>query len=198
MVKKEKKQADFLHERAHILNVLKGVEKALAKKNYVKIKNLSNNLIHHASIHQETDIISIAVIIYSLSKIIEREDYKQETNWEKFYSEYMDCIKNAITALEKDNVEQFRKEITCLRQSIENLSGNLKTYINEVFRRAKINKASRLYEHGISMEKTAKILGISQWELSEYAGKTRIADVNLAVTLPIRQRIKYIEEIFRQ
>jgi hypothetical protein len=46
------------------------------------------------------------------------------------------------------------------------------------------------------MQKTAKILGISLWELSEYTGKTGIANVNLAVTIPIKKRIKFAEEIF--
>ena len=47
------------------------------------------------------------------------------------------------------------------------------------------------------MEKTAKILGVSVWELAEYAGKTGIGDVNLGITLPLNQRIKQAEEIFR-
>jgi len=192
----KKKEKEALQEKAHILNILKQVKKALIKKNYVKIKNLSNQVLHHASIHQRPDVISITVIIYALSKMIEREDYKKEKNWEKFYSGYIQYIENAINELENGNIEGFRNEITLLRQSIQNLSGNLKNYINEVFRGAKINKASRLYEHGISMEKTAKILGVSLWELSEYAGKTGIGDVNLAVTLPLKQRIKYTEEIF--
>ncbi len=194
---KEKPQ-NLISEKRHVLNVLKKVKKSLEKKDYVKIKNLSNHIIHHASIYQEADIISIAVIIYSLSKIIEREDYKKEKNWNKFYQNYILYISNAIIALEKEDIEGFRNEIKYLRESIQNLSGKLKIYILEVFRKAKINKASRLYEHGISMEKTASILGISQWELAEYAGKTKIADVNLAVTLPIKQRIKIIEEIFKK
>ena len=101
-----------------------------------------------------------------------------------------------IKALEKNNLDKFREEIHFVTKLIDNLNGNLKIYISEVFRKAQINKASRIYEHGISMEKTAKILGISVWELAEYAGQTRIADINLSVTLPIKERIKNAEEIF--
>ena len=93
--------------------------------------------------------------------------------------------------------EKFHLEVESSRKLIESLSGRLKNFIEEVFRKAQINKASRIYEHGISMEKTAKILGISLWELSEYTGKTGIADVNLALTLPIKERIKIAEEVFR-
>ena len=52
-----------MEERGHILETLKKVEQALEKKNYIKIKNLSNHLLHHTSIHQEPDIISLAVIL---------------------------------------------------------------------------------------------------------------------------------------
>lgn len=47
------------------------------------------------------------------------------------------------------------------------------------------------------MEKTANILGISLWELIEYAGQARSGDINLTVTLPIKQRIKIAEDIFK-
>lgn len=185
-----------MEEKGHILKILEGVRLALESKNYVKIKNLSNKVVHHSSVHQDPDVISVAVIIYSLSKLIERESYKEEKNWIGFYKNYLKNINDMIKALRIKDISKFREEVDANRKLIQNLSGNLKVYIGDVFRRAKVNKASRIYEHGISMEKTAKILGISLWELAEYAGRTRVGDVNLSVTLPIRQRIKYVEEIF--
>jgi len=186
-----------MEEREHILKILKNVELALKKRNYTKIKSLSNNIVHNASISQDPDIISTAVIIYSLSKLLEREAYKDNRNWDKFYNQYIQHIKKANMALKKDNIAEFRQEIDLIRKLIQGLSGKLKDYIHDVFRKAKINKASKIYEHGISMGKTAKILGISIWELAEYSGKTGIGDVNLAVTMPLKKRIKLAEEIFR-
>ncbi len=186
-----------MQEKEHILKVLKSVKKALRTKDYIKIKHLSDYVIHSSSIDQDTNIILVAVIIYSLSKLIERESYKSEKNWGDFYKKYIQNLDDLINALEKDDYERFEEEINQTVSIIQNLSGNLKIYINEVFRKAKINKASRIYEHGISMEKTAKILGITVWELAEYAGRTRIGDVNLAVTMPIRDRIKTVEDLFK-
>ena len=186
-----------MEERGHILNVLQKVKIALEKKEYIKIKNLSNEIIHNSTINQDPDIISVAVIIYALSKLIERETYKNYKNWPNFYKNYIRGINNLIKYLKKDDISSFRKEIGLIRLSIQKLSGNLKIFLTDVFKKAEINKASRIYEHGISMEKTAKILGITVWELAEYAGKTRIGDINLAVTMPIKQRIKIAEEIFK-
>ena len=185
-----------MEERGHILNVLKKVKSSLKTEDYVEIKNLSDRVIHNASINQDPDCISVAVVIYSLSKLIERESYRKYKQWPKFFREYIKNIDDSIKALEKQDIETFRYEINSIRKQIQGLSGDLKKNIDYVFRKAQINKASRIYEHGISMEKTAKILGISIWELAEYAGKTGIGDVNLGVTMPVRQRIKIAEEIF--
>ena len=187
----------MMEERQHILNILIKVQRALEKKDYIEIRSLSNQVIHHSSIHQDPDIISIAVIIYDLSKLIERDEFKNEKNWKKFYENFCKSIEDMIVALKKKDVDKFHLEVNSNRRLIENLSGSLKFYINDVFRKAKINKASRIYEHGISMEQTAKILGITLWELAEYAGRTRIGDVNLGITMPIKERVKLAEEIFR-
>ena len=186
-----------IDDRCHIFSVLKKVLQALERKDYVKIKKLSDQVIHSASIEQDPDVVSVAVIIYSLSKLVERESYKDYKSWPEFYKNYIGGIKDIIKALEKNNIEEFRRRVDLIIGDINKVSGNLKIFISDVFRRARINKASRIYEHGISMETTAKILGISVWELAEYAGKTRVGDVNWAVTMPIRQRIKFAEGLFR-
>lgn len=186
-----------MEEQEHILEVLRMTRDSVQNRDYFKIKELSNKFVHDCSINQDADVISIAVILYSLSKIMERESYKKEKDWNKFYKNYLSNIKNMISALEGDNHIKFHEEIEKNGKLIEKLSGNLKNNIKDVFNRAKINKASRIYEHGISMEKTAKIMGITLWELAEYAGQTNIGDINLGLTMPLKDRIKIAEEIFR-
>jgi hypothetical protein len=79
---------------------------------------------------------------------------------------------------------------------IENLSGKLKKYIKEVFRNADVSKASRIYEHGISMEQTANLLGVSLYDLAQYAGKTGIPDVPENYTMNTKLRIKLAMGLF--
>ncbi len=186
----------MVQETKHVLEVLRKAKQAIKQEDAIKLKELSNQTIHSASIEQDTDSIMIAVIIYSISKIIERTKYKDYPGWRKFFSSLMKHIDNAIAALEKNNEEIFKQEMVRIRQEVNKLSGNFKKHIQDVFHRASINKASRIYEHGISLEKTAQLLGITLWELAEYTGKTGIPDVNLAVTKPIKERIKIAEEIF--
>jgi hypothetical protein len=185
-----------MQEKEHILKLLKDTKIALRKKEYIRIKEISNRIVHSSSSEQDPDVIFIAVIIYSLSKLIEREHYQEYSNWNEFYKDYIKAIDELIKSLEKNDLKIFHTKINYINTLIEKLSGQLKIFIADVFRKARINKASKIYEHGISMTKTAKILGISIWELAEYAGQTRISDINLSITMPVKDRIELAEEFF--
>lgn len=185
-----------MEERENVLRILRETKEAVKKDDTAKLKELSNQTIHTASISQDSDNIAIAVLIYSLSKILERTNYRQYRNWPDFFKNFMSCLDRAISAIQKNQDDYFRDQLKCIRKNISSLTGGLKTQIQDVFRRAEINKASRIYEHGISMEKTAKLLGITIWDLAEYAGQTGIGDVNISITMPEKQRIKQAMEMF--
>jgi len=187
-----------MQEKENVLRILKETKRAVKENNSFLLRELSNQTVHTSSIHQDADNIAVAIIVYSLSKIIERRNYRTYSNWPTFYRRFLVCINNAILALEKDKLDEFHNQLEQVRRIIEELTGNLKLQIQDVFRKAEINKASRIYEHGISMEQTAKLLGISIWELAEYSGGTGISEVNLNLTLPEKKRIKYAIEIFEK
>lgn len=186
-----------MEERDNVLEILGSAVKAIKQEDVIAIKDLSNRTVHSASIYQDPDNINIAVILYALSKIIERTRYREMTGWKKFEDTYESSLENAVLALKKNDLDVYRSQIDRIKEAIGKLSGKLKGYIQEVFRKASINKASRIYEHGISMGAAAKILGVSIWELNQYVGSTGIADVDLAYTLDIKERLKNAEDMFK-
>ncbi|MFH1711133.1 MAG: hypothetical protein ABH840_02365 [Nanoarchaeota archaeon] len=185
-----------MHEKDNILRILRETRTAIEKEDVVALKELSNQTIHTASIYRDTDNISIAVIIYSVSKIIERKNYQNYKGWSKFFNKFKICLDRAILALENNQEAYFVEQLKCIRKEINSLTGSLKRHIKEVFKKAEINKASRIYEHGISMQQTANLLGISIWDLAAYAGQTGISDVNLSITLSVKTRIKNAMDMF--
>jgi len=46
------------------------------------------------------------------------------------------------------------------------------------------------------MEKTAKLLGITLYELASYSGQARIDDLSLEKTMDVHKRIKLAMEMF--
>jgi hypothetical protein len=186
-----------MKERDNIIRILKETKKAIIKDDATEIKKLSNQTINTASLTQDSDNILVAVIIYSLGKIFERENYKGISGWNDFYNKILSSLDYSILDIEKNRDDNFRRHFKKIRTAIGKVSSKLRKYIKEVFRKAQINKASRIYEHGISMEQTAKILGITMFELAEYAGKTGIHDVVLSKTLGVKERIKLAMEMFK-
>jgi len=187
-----------MDEKEHIINILTETKLALQTNNSLKLQHLSDKTIHSASIDQHTDSITIAIIIYTLSKIVSRRPYLKIKNWELFVKKINSSLSLGIKSLEDNNQKKFHKYLEETRKRISNISVNLKPYIIEVLRKASINKASKLYEHGLSRSQTAKLLGVTEWELSEYIGQKSIHEGPYNLTLNIKKRVEMALEFFRK
>lgn len=183
-------------EYSNILRVLQKSYNAILNRDTALLRELSNHTIHSASISQNTDFVTVSIIVYSFSKIFER-NYSEYKDWDKFYLSIKNNLKKAIYNLKKNDLIGYEKDIKDISLTIDNLDKKLKNYIQEVFDAAKVHKASRIHEHGISIGRTAELLGVSQWELMDYTGKTGISDVPLSQTMDISARIKIARSIFK-
>ena len=190
-----KKTSGVLDEHNHLVELLKNAKNAAEREDTRESKKLSDQTVHSTSIYQENEYILVSVIIYSLSKIIEKGKRYYRENYESYFKDYMKIIDQSISLLEKHKYNEFREQISLMLKS-DDLSGDLKRHLESLFRKARINKASNVYEHGISMEKTAKLLGISMWELAEYSGQTPISEYNLGKTISVAERVKNAMEMF--
>lgn len=179
-----------------ILNVIKKALIAIKENNITELRELSNQTLHSSSIFQDENAISIAVVCYALSKIFERVQYRNYKDWNIFYENSLNNLKNAYENLEKDNLANYQSSIKNILNVIDKLSSNLKKYVKELIEQAQIAKGSRLYEHGISIGRTAELLGVSKWELMDYVGKTGIPDIEENLSFPIDKRIKFARSLF--
>lgn len=172
--------------RVDILKVLDSSTKMIERLDIVGLKELSNHTIHNASIFQDQDSVTIAVIMYTLAKIFERESLVDKT--------VIPIINNSKKALFDNKIEEYRLNLKKLYEIIKEKDSKNKMYIQEVIDQAGVKKSSKIYEHGVSMTQAASILGISQWELMEYIGKTSIPET--FERLNLKQRISIARKIF--
>lgn len=183
--------------RKDIISILTEAIKAISNSDIKTLKDISNHTIHDSSIIQDRYSISIAVITYSLSKIFERTSYEEYKDWSMFHDNVLKYLENAKASLEVNKINQYEENIKNILKIINKLDSKLKNIIQEVFEKSKINKGSRLYEHGLSISKAAELLGVSEWELMEYAGSTGISDVEFSISKSAKERLKYARELFR-
>jgi len=173
-----------------ILSILLGVIEILKTKeeaDILEVRKLSNHTIHNATIFQDEDSISIAILIYALSKVMERSFGRID------YAKFLSSLDNARRYLEKDNEGDYRKTVKSIFSDISKLDRKIELYVEEVINQAQIKKGSKLHEHGVSIGKAADILGISQWELMNYVGKTSLTDIE---TINVVDRIRFVRGLF--
>jgi len=184
--------------RTNLIRVLDKSINALKQNDMKILKEISNETVHDATVFQDEYSITVAVLIYSLSKVFERElHYSQFRGWSDFCSECLGTLEVAKQKLIKGDIEGFdsflKKYLTVLNRTHK----KLQLYIQDVLDKAKINKASRLYEHGLSMGRTAELLGITKFELMDYVGRTYIADAKTSVTLSATERLRFTRGLFK-
>jgi len=185
-----------MQEVQNIIRVLEETIKAVKEENVVKIKELSNQTTHTASISQDPDNIAVAVIIYSIGKIIERGIDGSVKKCDSSCFQISSYLEKIIEALKKNDEQKVREYLSLIRKKIYKLSDKYKQYIKDVFEKASINKASKIYEHGVSMERTASLLGITMFDLASYAGSRGVGEVPEMKGINVRTRIKLAMEMF--
>ena len=153
----------------------------------IELRQLSDHTVHNSSIFQDEDSISIAVIIYALFKIS-----KNEKELDKEIVTEFDTAKSYLL---ENNIQEYRNRIKKLFHLISLTDSKTRFYVREVIEHALIKKGSRIFEHGISLARVSSILGISQWELMDYIGKTNIADT-FADIKNVEDKIKFTRTQF--
>lgn len=182
--------------RRDILRALKRVQPFLRKENIAKLKFLSNETIHNAGIYQDTDSISISVIIFSLSKILNRPRLLNNPAINRFKEDIAKELTFAKDVLERNNEKEYKNVMKRCFQKISSFEKKFGMYIREVLEHAKIKKGGRIYEHGFSAGRTAQLLGISTWELMSYIGETKIQVFTRDTNISQKERINFTRRLF--
>jgi hypothetical protein len=154
--------------REDILHMLRDTLNALKQKEFSILRELSDHSLHNASIFQDEYSVSAAVVIYALSKITDRA--------QGIDPKIIEALGLAQASLEKNDLKAYEQNIAELSRLISETDSKMQKYVHQVISEARIKKASRIYEHGISLAQTAKLLGTTEWELMKYVGQTTIAD----------------------
>ncbi|MBI2656375.1 hypothetical protein HYX03_01395 [Candidatus Woesearchaeota archaeon] len=172
-----------------VLTELVEILKVKEESDIAEIKELSNHVIHNASVFQDEDSISVAILIYALSKIIERKQMDLD------YSKVLSMLSSGISNLRNNDDEEFRKSIKSIFNFVRTMDERLRLYIHEVINQAQIKKGCKLCEHGISIARASEVLGISQWELMQYFGKTTLID-KFSEPVNVSYRLKIARSLF--
>lgn len=176
--------------QTEIVAALDETLQACKQGRFGELKYISDHTIHTASIFQDQDSISFAIIIFSLFKISQRVKQKK-----KFGKKITPVIEKLQAKLKKQDFKGYHNRIKQLFDIISKIDEKFKQYIDEVINHAQAKKGTKIHEHGVSIARAAEIIGISHWELMNYVGKTKIPERE-RVSENILQRMKLARRLF--
>ena len=178
--------------KKEILYDLQQAEKILDRKDpgdMLELKDLSNHAIEDVAVKKDIDLVAITVLLYSLYKIAEGLQ-------EKDYFGLRREIRAACTALQHN---QFRKYNVCIKQLYALVRANharVKEHLQDVLQAARIKKGTILLQKGLSIGQAAGLMGLSNWDLQAYAGKTTALEHKHTETIPAKKRAQIAFRLF--
>jgi hypothetical protein len=129
------------------------------------LKELSDHAIEDVAVQKDMDLISITVFIYSLGKVIQRMPEEEQ-------KDLVVEIDSAIKQLSARNLGRYNKSVKSLFNIIGKSDAKVKMHLQDVMQAARIKKGMILLGKGLSMGQAAGLMGLSNWDLQSYAGKT--------------------------
>jgi predicted nucleic acid-binding protein len=167
--------------------------KALKANDSRGIENISNTVIHNASVFQDEKTIEIAIAIYALSKIAKHQPQLND--------QFAGLLVHLGELFKNKQYHAYSRSIKHLLEKITEVDDQTSDYASHVISRAKIQKGTGLYYHGISLGQSACALGISQWELYSFVGKTKHDDDDDDETASVKNtylRLQYARGLLKQ
>ena len=159
-MKKEVKK-EILHDLGEVLRILE--QKDLQDPE--ELRRLSNHSINVVAAYKDLDVISITVLIYSIYKVVQRlEPYD--------YKLLQRHLTSALQSLKQGDLHKYNKSIKNAYRTVKKSTSKVKEHLQNVMDAARIKKGSILLQHGLSMGQAAGLMGLSNWDLQEYASKT--------------------------
>ncbi len=181
---KEEIRKEILYDLEKAIKILQQRE----EKDVEELKELSDHGIEDAALHKDLDLISITVLIYSIYKIariMPEKDYLQLFNELKFARKF----------LEHNSLGRYNKSIKSLFDIIKKSDQKIKEHLQDVMDAAKIKKSAVLLHKGLSIGQAAGLMGLTNWDLQQYAGRT-VALTQHQETTPAVKRVQTAFKLF--
>lgn len=164
---------------------------AIRNKNTLELEKISNETIHNASIYQDTISLDLAVLVLSIYKL---EVISIDTGIQLPQSTFVEKLEKLHELIYSGKIRVFNDTARSFMQELEIIGKKMNQ--PNIIDRSEVKKVCKLYDHGLSMAQAASTLGVSQWALCNYIGRTKLNDYPEDVDKRVKQRVEYTRKLF--
>ena len=181
---KEAVKKEILFDLGKAVEILKKTDVGDSEE----LKQLSNHSIEDVAVHKDLDLISVTVLIYSMYKVLNSMNDEDK-------KDLVTELENARKNLQQRNLGRYNRNIKLLFDLVRKSNAAVKVHLQDVMNAARIKKGAVLLRKGLSIGQAAGLMGLSNWDLQEYASKRVIAEP-FKVSAPAKKRLQFALKLF--
>ncbi len=164
---KEEIRKEILYDITQTLKILNVRE----VRDVEELKGLSDHAIEDVALHKDLDVISVTVLIYSLYKVVQ---LLSEVDYLRIVRE----LQQAQKMLQQLNYNGYNQSMRRLYHLVDTGNEKVREHLQDVMQAARIKKGTVLLEKGLSIGQAAGLMGLSNWDLQQYAAKTTALEIH--------------------
>lgn len=158
------------------------------EKEIEELKELSDKSVEAVALYKDLDLISITVFVYSLYKIV---NHLSPQDYQNILSELKFAKKN----LSQNNLGEYNQNIKTVFSVITKCNAKIKDHLHDIMHAARIKKSAILLKKGLSIGQAAGLMGLSNWDLQQYAGQTIVLQSHQEA-IPAKKRMALALKLF--
>lgn len=155
-------------ERADVSTLISRSMEAVRQKNALALRKVSADALTEAAMEGHREMILVALVDYALSKIMSKVHYRKVTG--EFYDKIVGHFKAAREGPKKETIRHLER-IEDMVMKLDEKEGH---FAENVMEKAKVKKAAKLYEQGLSLKRAADLTGAEPVKVLDYVGGSKI------------------------
>ncbi|MBI4399121.1 hypothetical protein HY570_00075 [Candidatus Micrarchaeota archaeon] len=160
------------------------------------LRKISNDCITEYSIEHSYDLFLLSLISYSIAKLLEKPHYWKDKTRATLAGKADKALQRSIIFAKEKNQEGFTNSLNQVIQEMTQADVQDKRFVRDMFEKARVKAAARLYAQGISLGAASELTQIDKRDILEYAGKTMMFD-KFGKTKKMKERLRDVRRIFK-
>ncbi len=158
---KEAIKKEILYDVGKAVDILKVRE----KKDIEELRILSEHAIEDIAVEKDLELVSVSVLLYSLYKVAASMDLND-------YKNIIAELESVKKSLQQNQFGRYNRSMKTIFEIIRRCNVKIGEHLQDVLHAARIKKGTSLLQRGLSIGQAAGIMGLNNWDLQQYAGKS--------------------------
>ena len=175
---------------------IRRMRKYFQQRKLIQLKDLSNDCIKEAVMHNDPLYAELAVIAYSLHKLLSKVHIVENKKFPSLQHNVLESLDKSIRAIERHDISGFENSLKNTVKNVNAIDQKMGNYAQKIYDKSKVKMASSAYAYGLSLGKASQLTGAHRKDVQKYIGFTTIHD-ELREKIGIKPRVDALKKALK-